>query len=79
MQHLEVSGAVRPVYGSLGVKGLRRLKLCGHIGVIIRTSIKITVLTWLFFNILNIDPRKMQCYHIKIVLGKGRTLLSFST
>ena len=22
MQHLEVSGAVRPVYGSLGVKGL---------------------------------------------------------
>ena len=23
MQHLEVSGAVRPLYGSLGVKGLR--------------------------------------------------------
>ena len=23
MQHLEVSGAVRPIYGSLGVKGLR--------------------------------------------------------
>ena len=22
MQHLEVSGAVRPLYGSLGVKGL---------------------------------------------------------
>jgi len=52
MQLLEVSGAVRPLYGSLGVKGLRRLKLCGHIGVIIRTSIKITVLKWLIFNIL---------------------------
>ena len=23
MQHLEVSGAVRPIYGSLGVKGLK--------------------------------------------------------
>jgi len=26
MQHLEVSGAVRPIYGSLGVKGLRSWK-----------------------------------------------------
>jgi len=28
MQRLEVSGAVRPIYGSLGVKGLNR-RLCG--------------------------------------------------
>ena len=27
MQRLEVSGAVRPIYGSLGVKRLRRAKL----------------------------------------------------
>ena len=26
MQRLEVSGAVRPIYGSLGVKGLNRAK-----------------------------------------------------
>ena len=26
MQHLEVSGVVRPIYGSLGVKRLRKLK-----------------------------------------------------
>ena len=25
MQRLEVSGAVRPIYGSLGVKGLKQL------------------------------------------------------
>jgi len=24
MQRLEISGAVRPIYGSLGVKGLRK-------------------------------------------------------
>jgi len=30
MQHLEVSGAVRPLYGSLGVKGLmfKDIELC---------------------------------------------------
>jgi len=27
MQHLEVSGAVRPIYASLGVKGLRKLSV----------------------------------------------------
>jgi len=26
MQRLEVSGAVRPLYGSLGVKGLRQME-----------------------------------------------------
>jgi len=25
MQHLEVSGAVRPIYGSLGVKRLKKI------------------------------------------------------
>ena len=40
MQHLEVSGAVRPIYGSLGFKRLRRnvvvvklLKLIGLLSV----------------------------------------------
>ena len=28
MQTLEVSGAVRPLYGSLGVKGLIMLQMC---------------------------------------------------
>ena len=28
MQRLEVSGAVRPLYGSLGVKGLKYLGAC---------------------------------------------------
>jgi len=28
MQRLEVSGAVRPLYGSLGVKGLMNMELC---------------------------------------------------
>jgi len=28
MQRLEVSGAVRPIYGSLGVKGLKHFQKC---------------------------------------------------
>ena len=32
MQSLEVSGAVRPIYGSLGVKRLRRREMCGLLG-----------------------------------------------
>ena len=30
MQRLEVSGAVRPIYGSLGVKGLTRILALDH-------------------------------------------------
>jgi hypothetical protein len=30
MQHLEVSDAVRPIYGSLGVKRLMKLKFSRH-------------------------------------------------
>jgi hypothetical protein len=32
MQRLEVSGAVRPLYGSLGVKQLKELPRCGSYG-----------------------------------------------
>ena len=36
MQRLEVSGAVRPIYGSLGIK---RLKLITHIHVVLSLRI----------------------------------------
>jgi len=36
MQRLEVSGAVRPLYGSLGVKGLRKMELRGNISTRLR-------------------------------------------
>ena len=34
MQHLEVSGAVRPIYGSLSVKRLMKVVLCFEVSML---------------------------------------------
>ena len=43
MQRLEVSGAVRPIYGSLGVKRLIKIQLDATVGSLIYFTAKSTL------------------------------------
>ena len=55
MQHLEVSGAVRPIYGSLGVKWLRTHS-CWNYPINTNSTVKyFAVFTFLWLNFLLID------------------------
>ena len=59
MQRLEVSGAVRPLYGSLGVKGLNSTLM----GFPLSQPISLRLL-------IAEDPVRHQADHVKTVIGR---------
>ena len=57
MQRLDVSGAVRPIYGSLGVKRL-----------IVQYQMTFTPLLYLIFCVQNVQPQGVTSCNFAIIL-----------
>ena len=53
MKRLEVSGAVRPIYGSLGVKRLVSILL---LLITVVTTVTVSAVTWLVTIVMRFNP-----------------------